>query len=281
MLQHRHARCYPCSALALSGLLAFGAPAAGQTATAPPSRPIPSVGATSTTPVSVPTLSDERGSSGIVFRDVIGRTFGDFKRLPSRETLTWLGIGAVAALAAHPADESTSRRLAQSPPLDYTFDAGEILGGASFQFLGSTATYLTGRATGRHRVAAVGADLLRAQILTQTVTAAIKHAAQRQRPDGTSYSFPSGHSSVSFASATVLQRHYGWKTGTLAYGVATYVAISRIQEERHFLSDVAFGAAVGIAAGRTVTVGVGESRLAISPTFTRGGGGVSLSLVPR
>ncbi len=61
--------------------------------------------------------------------------------------------------------------------------------------------------------------------------------------------------------------------------MATYVATSRIQEERHFLSDVAFGAAIGIAAGRTVTIGIGESRLAIAPAVARGGGGVSFSLV--
>ena len=78
---------------------------------------------------------------------------------------------------------------------------------------------------------------------------------------------------------TVLQRHYGWKAGGLAYGVATYVAASRIQDKRHFLSDVAFGAAIGIAAGRTVTIGVGDNRFAVAPTVTRGGGGVSFSLV--
>ena len=111
------------------------------------------------------------------------------------------------------------------------------------------------------------------------MTTAVKYAVRRYRPDGTQYSFPSGHSSVSFASATVLQRHYGWKAGGLAYGVATYVAASRIQEKRHFLSDVVFGATIGIVAGRTVTIDVGDNRFAIAPTVTHGGGGVSFSLV--
>ena len=222
---------------------------------------------------------DEGSTQGVIFGDVIGRTIGDFKRLPSRDTLAWLGIGAAMALAAHPADQSTSRSLAGSLTADHTFEAGEILGGAIFQFVGSAATYLTGRAAGSNRITAVGADLLRAQILAQTVTTAIKYAVRRDRPDGTQYSFPSGHSSVTFASATVLQRHLGWKVGALAYGGAAYVAISRVQEERHFLSDVAFGAAVGIVAGRAVTINVGDKRFALSPTVTRGGGGVNFSLV--
>jgi PAP2 superfamily protein len=35
--------------------------------------------------------------------------------------------------------------------------------------------------------------------------------------------------------------------------VASYVALSRMHSNRHFLSDVVFGAALGVAAGRTTT----------------------------
>ena len=34
--------------------------------------------------------------------------------------------------------------------------------------------------------------------------------------------------------------------------------------KRHYLSDVAFGAAIGIMAGRTVTIGRGEARFAVA-----------------
>jgi membrane-associated phospholipid phosphatase len=274
MVQHSCWRSRCCGVLAAAALLAPSVPATAQTATAPPVARQPIA-------AQRPALSPQLPGStqGVIFGDVIGRTIGDFKRLPSRDTLAWLGIGAAIALAAHPADQSSSRGLGGSLTADRTFEAGEILGGAIFQFAGSAATYLTGRAVGSSRITAVGADLLRAQVLAQTVTTAMKYAVQRDRPDGTQYSFPSGHSSVSFASATVLQRHLGWKVGALAYGAATYVAVSRIQEERHFLSDVAFGAAVGIVAGRAVTIDVGDKHFALSPTVTRGGGGVSFSLV--
>ena len=279
MVQNARWRCCCCSGLAVAGLLTAGGPARAQTAPLSPSNTVPSTTSQSTAASRQLALPSGNLTRGVVFGDVIGRTIGDFKRLPSRDTLAWLGVGAAMALSAYPADWSTSASLSGSPTLDDTLEAGETVGGAMFQFLGSTATYLAGRATGSSRVTAVGADLLRAQILAQTVTTAVKFAVQRQRPDGTQYSFPSGHSSVTFASATVLQRHYGWKAGAVAYGVATYVAASRIQEERHFLSDVAFGAAIGIAAGRTVTIGVGDNRFAVAPTVTRGGGGVSFSLV--
>ena len=82
---------------------------------------------------------------------------------------------------------------------------------------------------------------------------------------------------MTFATATVLQRDLGWKIGVPAYGLATYVAASRIQDKRHFLSDVAFGAAIGIVAGRSVTVGGGDTKFAVAPTAAPGGGGISFT----
>ncbi len=59
--------------------------------------------------------------------------------------------------------------------------------------------------------------------------------------------------------------------------MATYVAASRVQGKRHFLSDVAFGAALGIVAGRTVTFGHGDGRFAMAPAAVAGGGAVSFT----
>jgi membrane-associated phospholipid phosphatase len=121
--------------------------------------------------------------------------------------------------------------------------------------------------------------MFRAQLIAQGVTQAIKLSVRRTRPDGTPYSFPSGHTSTSFATATVLQHEFGWKVGIPAYGLAAYVAASRVQAKRHYLSDVAFGAAIGIVAGRAVTVGHGSARFAVAPFATSRGGGVGFTLV--
>lgn len=104
---------------------------------------------------------------------------------------------------------------------------------------------------------------------------------QRTRPDGTQYSFPSGHAATTFATATVLQRHLGWKAGVPAYAFATYVAASRVQVKRHYLSDVTMGAAIGIIAGRSVTLGRGDARFALSPSAVPGGGGVNFTWLGR
>jgi membrane-associated phospholipid phosphatase len=67
------------------------------------------------------------------------------------------------------------------------------------------------------------------------------------------YSFPSGHASAVFTTASILHQHFGWKVGGPSYVVASYVALSRLPSNRHFLSDVIFGSALGIAVGRSVT----------------------------
>ena len=56
-----------------------------------------------------------------------------------------------------------------------------------------------------------------------------------------------------FAFATALERHLGWRYAVPAYTFASYVAISRVPADRHWLSDAVFGSVVGIIAGRTVT----------------------------
>jgi membrane-associated phospholipid phosphatase len=210
---------------------------------------------------------------------LLGETLQDFRRLPSEDALRWLVIGAFAASIGGSVDQPVSRTLSTSSRLRDLLDSGEIIGGARAQLGGALATYAIGRMSKSPRATRLGADLLKAQIISQSLTGAMKFSARRTRPDGTQFSFPSGHSSVTFASATVLQRHLGWKAGIPAYGVATYVAASRIQEKRHFLSDVAFGAAIGIVAGRTVTIGRGNGRFAIAPMPARGGGGMSFTWV--
>jgi membrane-associated phospholipid phosphatase len=228
------------------------APASGQTLV--PTPPAPKV---------------SRAFSGL-FRD----TVTDFRGLASTRPLTILGIGAVAAAAARTADGSMTETLSRQRA--GFLDAGETLGGARFQLASAVATFAVGHLTGNAKVTAVGADLVRANLVAQTLTGAVKMSVRRGRPDGTQFSFPSGHTSVSFASATVLQRHFGWKAGVPAYAFASYVATSRIHDKRHFLSDVAFGAAVGIVSGWTVTMGR-ETPVTLAPVASPGGGGLSLT----
>ena len=74
----------------------------------------------------------------------------------------------------------------------------------------------------------------------------------------------------------MLQRHYGWKVGVPATVAAAYVATSRVHDNRHYLSDVIFGAAMGIAAQRTVTLHAGRYGASLIPTGGRRSAGVSV-----
>jgi membrane-associated phospholipid phosphatase len=213
------------------------------------------------------------------FRGLFANAVEDFGRLASKDSALILTIGGVAAAAGHLRDRPVTDTMSGPSGWHDTLSPGETIGGARMQAAGAIVAYSLGRATGNETLARVGGDLIRAQIVTQALTLTVKTAVGRTRPDGTQYSFPSGHSAVTFASATVLQRNFGWKAGVPAYAVASYVAASRIQAKRHFLSDVTFGAALGIVAGRTVTVGRGDRKFAVSPMATPGGAGVSFTLV--
>jgi membrane-associated phospholipid phosphatase len=218
---------------------------------------------------------------GNAFSRLFSTTLSDLKQVPSKENLLILGIGGVAAGIAHPSDGRVSTSFSGTSSLRSTFSPGQVIGGMATQMAAAIATKAIGNATGNQKVAALGSDLVRAQILTQIVTQGIKFSVQRTRPDGTQYSFPSGHTATSFATATVLQRHFGWKAGVPAYALAAYVAGSRVQMKRHYLSDVTMGAAIGIMGGRSVTVGRGDARFALAPAAVPGGAAVQFSWLGR
>ena len=235
---------------------------------------------------STPAPSPQRLTSTTTFKttfktpNFFQATLTDFRNLTSsKDTLAWLAIGTAASTFARPVDMTVTREMSTTPAMQ-ELRAGNIIGGKEFQFGASVTALAIGKISGNPRVSDVASKVLRAQIMAQTVTGVMKFTAQRQRPDGSdTRSFPSGHTSVSFASATVLQRELGWKVGIPAYAAATYVGMARIEKRKHFLSDVAFGAAIGILSGRTVTIGSGEKRFAVSPVVTPGGAAVNFSLV--
>lgn len=68
------------------------------------------------------------------------------------------------------------------------------------------------------------------------------------------HSFPSGHAAVSFAFATVLGRHIP-RLREEALAAAAIVSLTRILLDRHWASDVVFGAALGSLVGEAVGAG--------------------------
>ncbi|HSF18746.1 MAG TPA: phosphatase PAP2 family protein [Vicinamibacteria bacterium] len=242
----------------------------------------PTLGAPATT-ASAQDTAPERPEPSPSFLRQIGRDFGDV--FTTKDNLFILAGGGGASLAASTLDDeiangSFNSEINGGTGLDNAFEAGEILGGALVQVGGAVATWGVGKLASSPEAETLGRELVRAQIVTQSLTFGLKVAASRERPDGSNQrSFPSGHASGTFATATVLQRRYGWKVGVPAYAVAGYVGASRLNEGAHFLSDVVFGATIGILVGRSLSLEIGDSQIEIGPMATPGGFGVQARLV--
>ncbi|MDB5858982.1 MAG: Phosphoesterase, PA-phosphatase related protein [Ramlibacter sp.] len=94
--------------------------------------------------------------------------------------------------------------------------------------------------------------------LAQGTTEVFKHVVNSERPDGTGKGFPSGHTSLVFASSAYVHRRYGWEMAVPFYLLSTAVAYSRVHTNHHFSKDVVGGAAIGIGSGLLLTHPVGE-----------------------
>ena len=200
---------------------------------------------------------------------------GDLKRFFSVDTFKVIGVGGALALGSHRLDTESAVESREHLQPQGRFSTGNVGGGFLVQTGAAFAALAIGKASGQSRLAFLGGDLMRAQLVSQTVVQGVKFATGRARPDGSNHqSLPSGHMASASATASVLQRHLGWKAGVPAYAFALYVGASRMSADKHYLSDVLLGAAVGIAAGRSVTVGVAGHKFGVGVAPTDGGAAV-------
>jgi membrane-associated phospholipid phosphatase len=196
----------------------------------------------------------------------------DYKNFLSVENAEILTVGGAAAGGAHAADEPVASWVQTNQPS--TWVGGSEYGSQWVHIPVAVAWWAIAGLAGSPKNADAGRDLLRAQLSVVSWTYAIKYPVDRTRPNGDPRGFPSGHASTSFATAMVLQEHYGWKLGLPAFLLAGYTAGSRVIANQHWTSDVVFGAAVGLASGRTVTIHVRHTRVPVAPFAVPGGGGV-------
>ncbi len=145
---------------------------------------------------------------------------------------------------------------------------------------------VAGVISGRPSLRRSGVRVLSSVVVAGVTTAVFKRGMGRLRPSETTDpyvfkpftqhdAFPSGHSTLAFALATSLgeEVHNRWVTAAL-YAGATGTAWSRLNDHRHWLSDVMAGAAVGITAakvmeGRWRVFGLGPPLFLIDPRGAR------------
>jgi membrane-associated phospholipid phosphatase len=223
------------------------------------------------------------------FGALVRASGSDFASFPKRPS-TWviLGIGGGAALLVHPWDTEINDELQEANTLKKVLAPGKYLGYAWVQAGAAVGVYLIGRygmepdaGTHTNKWSHLGFDLLRAQILTQAFTYGIKVTVRRDRPTGECCAFPSGHASMTFATASVLERHFGYRGSWPMFLIAGYVSMSRLTDNRHYLSDVLFGSALGIASGWTVVGRHGRTTFTMYPVPARGGMALAGQWVPR
>lgn len=130
--------------------------------------------------------------------------------------------------------------------------------------------------------------------LASLVTRVPKTLVGRQRPDnwegngpfsfkgpGGGNSFPSGHTTASFAVASVIATQFRdskWIPVT-AYSVATLAGISRIYDNKHWLTDVVAGATIGMLVGNLVSHRSSNSQLTFVPFGNANFQGIKIAYV--
>jgi hypothetical protein len=227
------------------------------------------------------------------------RSFGrDAKELPAtiwddtKATATnpWSLAGFVVAAAAGIAINSSGadyevgqHYLHHGPDLNSEWDSvGDAGGNPGTHFALAGAWYFSSLATGNTRGYENSKTMLNALALNGLVTLGLKLACNTESPNGDDFGWPSGHTSSSFAAATVLAEQYGPVAGIPAFAFATFVGYERVQAANHDLSDVVSGALIGMAIAHAVTQNH-EMRIAgaeVVPMVTPSGA-VGIALVKR
>jgi hypothetical protein len=206
------------------------------------------------------------------FKSFVNDVGHDYRNFLTIENGQWALVGGSVAGVLAGVDHQLAEATAAPTPT--ALKPGQTYGNLAFQYPLAITWWAVGHGMGNPRAADAGRDLVRAQISAMSWTYAIKYSVNRTRPNGDPRSFPSGHTSAAFATAMVLQRHYGWKLGVPMFAASTYTAAERVTNNKHWASDVAFGAVIGMLSGRTVTLHLHGAQLGINPLSVPGGGGV-------
>lgn len=204
------------------------------------------------------------------FADLFRNLWTDLKALPSVPSAIVAASGGLGTIAVQGADERLSDWANRAGDSRYT-RIGRVAGEGWVQAGVAAGVYGIGRMTRNDRMAHVGGDLIRAQLVGGVITHALKFGVSRERPNGGRHAFPSGHTSASFVTAAVIQGHLGWKAGLPAYAAAGFVGWTRIRDREHWLTDVALGATIGVVAGLSITVRHGGRAWTVVPATAPGG----------
>ena len=191
------------------------------------------------------------------------------------DTNDWLVAGGVAAatgllMLADKEINDTWRDDIHSGTLDDVLDAMEHFGDSQTVLITAGAGYVLGELVGTERDKEAALLIAQSFLLSAGLTQGLKISFRRDRPDDsrddqfsffssdaskTNSAFPSGHATNAFSMAAVLTNVYEQNApwlGWVLYPLATMTSLARVNNERHWASDVVFGGALGYFIGRMV-----------------------------
>lgn len=148
------------------------------------------------------------------------------------------------------------------PWMAFTSNAGDWIGNGSRLVAVSVVLLAVGWIFSKPTFKAAGIETLIAHGIAALLSNGLKHLLGRPRPKFVHSgewqftpswasgldSFPSGHTTASFALATVLAKRFP-AFGPLCVSVAAFVALSRVLRGSHFPTDVFGGAVLGVLSG--------------------------------
>ncbi len=112
--------------------------------------------------------------------------------------------------------------------------------------------YLVGQQKQDQKTYDVGRTLFSALTVNGLSSMLGKFATWDKSPNGQYFAFPSGHTSSTFTFASVMHHAYGPWVGIPLYGLGTLVAVERVDNDEHYLSDVIMGGVMGLVIGHTI-----------------------------
>lgn len=193
-----------------------------------------------------------------------------YYNFPSRfDNDDWINLAGSAtltlsAMAFDKSARSAFGTIATNGILDGSMSVFREYGEVKYAVGGSAAVYITGLVSGSDEIRRVGKNLLQTLVYSSIVTTSMKVIVGRSRPfknEGAYHyqpftvhdenmSLPSGHTTVAFALSSVLAAEIDNTFASVGlFTLASLTGISRMYEDRHWLSDVLLGAAIGTSTG--------------------------------
>jgi len=239
------------------------------------------------------------------------------RALFTRNDAVLAGVFTIGAFAARPLDKYFAQRL-QSPRVQehlFLRRSSRIVEGIAVPgafFIGG-GMYLAGRLSKEHKLADLGLHGSEALLIGEMLGGVMKGTFGRARPyltpddpnpddwqllrgfrgNDAYRSFPSGHTVAAFAAGAAVTAEMSrwkpdsrWAVGTVMYGGAGLVGLSRMYNNRHWASDVIMGAAIGTFAGTKVVryhrthPGNGFDKFMLNASWNPGDGTIAFSILP-